>query len=135
MSASAEFQKLLIDTMLADPTLSGMVGAHVYDEIPSVRPPLCIAIGASDFRPDDLDCLTAREETMQIDVYDRRIGGKVGARRVVDAIFDLFHDADLALPDPYALALIRVELVRVFRDPDGVTKRGVVQVTGEIETA
>lgn len=134
MSASAEFQKLIIDTLKADSAVAAIVGTDVYDEPPTSRPKIFIAIGPSDFRPEEFQCITSREETVQVDVYNRDGAKKVGTRRLVDAIVTALDDVELTLPDPYALARIDVELARVFDEPDRKATRGVVQVTGIIET-
>ncbi len=134
MSASAEFQKLIIDTLKADAGVAALVGAHIYDEPPTSRQSLYVAIGPNDYRPDEIDGITAREETMQIDVFNREGQKLVNTRRTVDACVSALLAATLTLPAPYALAEFHIELVRVFREPDGTGSRGVVQVTALIET-
>lgn len=134
MSAGAEFQKLLIDTLTADSAVAAIVGADVYDEPPTDRPRTFISIGASDFRPEKFDCVVSREHTVQVDVFNREGLKRVNTRRLVDGIVAALDDVDLSLPDPYALTRVFVELATVFDEPDGLSTRGVVQVTAIIET-
>ncbi len=133
MSASAEFQKWLVSHLRTDPGLSAMVAGRVYDEIPHHRPELCLAIGPSDFRPIEEDCVIGREETVQVDVFNRAGGRLVGTRRVVDAIVSALNGVSPVLTAPYAAGEVRIEMARVFRDSDGRSSRGVVQVTCMIE--
>lgn len=133
MSVSASLQKLLIDTLKADAGVIALVGADVFDSIPTRRPAKFLRIGPSDMVLMDMTCLRATEMTFQIDGYSAGRGELVEARRMVDAVIAALDDMPLALPDPYALTRINVELARVFLDADETTGRAVVQVTCETE--
>lgn len=91
-----------------------------------------ISLGASDVVPADADCITARAETVQLDIWHRDQGRNWPCKQTVDAVRTALHGyaGDLAT---HALVEMRVVLTRVMDDPDGVTCHGVVQVTALIE--
>lgn len=134
-SASEELQKLVVDTLKADPAVSAIVGDRVYDNAPKDAQFPYISLGPSDFYEDDSDCITGTVETIQIDVWHRDQNRKRLCKATVRAIYDVLHKADLMLPDPHALSQIIVGLTRVMNDPDGVSVHGVVGVEATLESA
>lgn len=133
MSVSAALQKLIFDTVTADAGVMALVNG-VYDHVPKSpwgETKAYVSFGPSDVIDDDADCIAAGEHTFQIDCWSRGVG-KVGCRRIVDAVKDALHARDLALPD-HGLVELRVTMRRVFDDPDGRTAHGVVTVAAMIE--
>lgn len=133
MSALAELQKLVIDTLKADAAVSAIVGANVFDHPPSSDPFPRITMGAFNSVPDDGECISSDEITLQIDCWSRDGGNKHPCSTIVNAAQKALHNANLSLPDPYALISIRVVLVRVVDDPDGLTAHGILTVRAQVE--
>lgn len=133
MSVTDELQQQLYDTLTADQVVAALVDG-VYDHVPAepfgVRSAY-ISFGASDGSDDGADCIDGSRHTFQIDVWSRAVG-KVGCRRIVDAVRRALHERNLALTEN-VLVEMRVELWRVLPDPDGLTTHGVVQVTARVE--
>lgn len=134
MSVSVAFQDLLLAKLMADPVVSSLVGNRVWDSPPTSPEFPYIALGATDFTPTDVDCIDMREETVQIDIWTRANGRKWPCKQIVDAIVNVLRrfKGDLTAG---ALVGVRLELSRIFDDPDGITVHGVVQVTAMIEEA
>jgi hypothetical protein len=132
MSVSVSFQDLVLARLKAAAAVTAIVDDRIVDGNDDGLAYPNITFGASDFTPDDADCIRGREETLQLDCWTREGGKKWPCRKLVDAVKDALHDADGVLTTG-ALVLMRVDLVRVFDDPDGITTHGVVQVTGIIE--
>ncbi|MEQ8292488.1 MAG: DUF3168 domain-containing protein [Roseovarius sp.] len=134
MSASEELQDLIEATLRADAAVGAIVGNRVYDTAPPVerRTFPDITFGPSDYVPENLECLTAGEETFQLDCWTHDHGRLRSCRVLVKAVKAALHDAELVLATN-ALIRMQVEFVRVFRDPDGITGHGVVQVTTAVE--
>ncbi|MEY9198675.1 hypothetical protein ABIA16_003791 [Sinorhizobium fredii] len=133
MSASAELQKLIFDTLKADIAVMAIAGG-VYDNVPASpygAKTAYISFGPTDVVDDGADCIAGGEHTFQIDCWSKAVG-QVECKRLVDAIKDALHERDLQLTEN-ALAEIRVDFRRVFKDPDGLTTHGVVTVTAFIE--
>lgn len=133
MSAQAELQKLIYDTLKADASVMALA-SDVYDSVPEqpwgARKGY-ISFGPSDVVDDDADCISSGDHTFQIDCWSRQVGS-VHAKRMVDAVKDALHGRPLKLSEN-ALVEMRVTMRRVFRDPDGLTTHGVVMVSAMIE--
>lgn len=134
MSASLAYQEAIVAALKANATVAALVADRVFGRPPVGAAFPYISIGASDFVPTDDECIDSREETLQIDVWDRSDGRLNPCRGVVDAVYVALHQTTLTLDDPYANVETNVELVRVFLDADGLTAHGVVQVMAMIET-
>lgn len=132
MSVSVSFQDLVLARLKAAPAVTDIVDDRIVDGNDDGLDYPNITFGASDFTPGDADCIRGREETLQIDCWTREGGKKWPCRALVDAVKDALHDVDGEL-ETGALVLMRVGLVRVLYDPDGITTHGVVQVTAVIE--
>lgn len=132
MSVSVSFQDLVLAKLLASPAVTAIVGDRIVDGNDDDLSFPNITFGPSDFTPDDVDCIRGREETLQLDCWTRDGGKKWPCRKLVDAVKDALHDADGEL-ETGSLVLMRVDLVRVLDNPDGITTHGVVQVTAVIE--
>lgn len=132
-SSSAELQKLVFDTLKANAAIMAL--AHdVYDRVPAnpFGPKTAyISFGPEDSTEDDAEGITGREVTLQVDIWSRA-PGFVECKRLTDLVRRALHRTSLELTDN-ALADTWVTLTRVFRDADGVTSHGVVQVTATIE--
>lgn len=132
MSVSVSFQDLVLALLGSDTAVTSIVGDRIVDGNSDDLAYPNITFGPSDYTPDDADCINGREETLQIDCWTRQDGKKWPCRQLVDAVKAALHDAEGDL-SAGALVQMRVVLVRVLDDPDGITTHGVVQVTGLIE--
>ena len=133
MSVSAAFQKWLVDTLAADPAVSGFVGDRVYDGAPADAAFPYLSLDAGDFTPADADGIVGREETVQIDIWARENGRLRPAKEIADAIRTLLEGRSADLEEG---ALVDLTLgVRVVRDPDGISAHGIVTVTALIDEA
>lgn len=133
MSLSAELQKAVRDALKADSALMALVN-DVYDRVPAdpfAAKTAYVSFGAEDSRDDDAEEISAREITLQIDVWSRA-PGFVECKRITDLVRKHLHHGTLTLTDNAVCDTI-VELTRVFRDADGLTSHGVVQVTALAE--
>jgi hypothetical protein len=133
MSAQAELQKLLYDTLRATPAIMLLVGG-VYDRVPSTpygAMNAYISFGPSDVVDDSADCIWSGSHSFQLDVWSKAVG-QVEAKTIVDLIYRTLHEAELVLSEN-ALAEIRVDFRRVFPDSDPLITHGVVSVTASIE--
>jgi hypothetical protein len=132
MSVSVAFQDMVLSLLAASAEVTAMVGNRIVDGNAANLAYPNITLGPSDYFSDDASCAPSREETLQIDCWTRDGGKKWPCRKLVDAVKDALHDKEGVMAVG-ALVLMRVDLVRVFGDPDGITAHGVVQVTAVIE--
>jgi len=131
-SVSEELQTAIYNALIADSAVGDLVGDRIYDGAPSDRNFPCVTFGPTDSVQDDLVCITARTEVVQLDVWSRDQGRMRPCKVICDAIKDALHLADLSLV-VNALVLIRIDGMRVFMDRDGVTAHGVLTVEVDLE--
>jgi hypothetical protein len=135
MSASVDFQDVLLKILQENAGVQAIVASRVFDGVPSDAVFPYISFGASDFRPADADCLRGRDETVQIDCWSRDKGRKWPCKALVDAVVDAVHDLvdDEEFAAERGVFGVRVEMARVFMEADNLTAHGVVQITASIE--
>ena len=132
MGASAELQKHIIATLRDDAAVGAICGDRVYDKAPKSAAFPYITLGNSDYISDDADCIVARVETFQVDIWSRQQGSKVECRELTDAAKTALHESTGDI-GTHALVDCRVTLARVMGDPDGITTHGVLFVEANIE--
>jgi hypothetical protein len=131
-SVSLELQKAIYEALTSDDAVSALVGDRVYDGTPSNQQFPYITFGPNDRILEDLECISASTETLQLDVWSRDQGRLGPCKAVCDAVRNALHLAGLEL-QVNALVRIRVDRVRVFKDSDGVTAHGVVTIEADLE--
>jgi hypothetical protein len=132
MTASSELQKLVFDTLTGDAGIAALVGSRVYDRaLPNAAFPF-ISFGPTSFLLVQDDCLGGRTETMQIDIWSDSKAGKRQCKDIVDLVVDALNGIEAELAT-VTVADLRVTLVQVMDDPDGITSHGVVQIEALID--
>jgi hypothetical protein len=134
MTSGEELQRLLYSTLKADSAVMA-IAAGVYDSVPAdpfgSEKTAYISFGPVDASEDDAECISSQRVTVQLDVWSRATGS-LECKTLTDLVRKALHRKSLELTEN-ALVDTWVELTRVFKDPDGVTLHGVVQVTVLIE--
>lgn len=134
MSASRALQDVVLATLLGDAAVSAAVGGRVYDGPPEGVVYPYISFGPASFRPQRFQCVSSKEEVLQIDVWTAGNGRGWPCKDIVEAVVSAVDDAGLSLPDPYAVSRCDVEIARVVPDPEPQVWHGIVQLVAEIET-
>jgi hypothetical protein len=129
---SQELQTALFLALGANADVSAIVADRIYDHRPDFDNFPCLTFGPTDTLFQDMDCIASRTETIQIDCWVREGGKLVGAKVLADTVRTALHLRELALTT-HALALLEIEGIRVFLDPDGKTAHGVVTLTALVE--
>jgi hypothetical protein len=131
MSVSNAVQAFIVQTLLADAAVTGIVGDRIWDDVPDdPEMPYC-SIGPNYHNRRDAECVLAREHYFQIDCWTRQQGRRDQVNALTDAIEASLHRARGDL-DPHVLLSCDVVLVRVLDEADG-EKHGVVQVRTIVE--
>lgn len=133
MSLSAALQKLIFDELSASLELSYKVGSRIYDRpVPNAAFPF-ISFGPTSIVPLAVDdCISGREETVQIDIWSTDQSGKLEAKQICDIVIGVLNGFEGEMESGYAVEL-RITLAQVIDDPDGKTSHGIVQVEAMIE--
>lgn len=105
------------------------LGGRVYDRAMETTPYPYATLGPSYWIDDSAECIAARSQTVQVDLWHN--GTSKGA------LEDLVDDVSAALEgwsDTAALTMhpLRVTLARIMDDPSGAL-HGVVQVEAAVE--
>jgi hypothetical protein len=118
-------QTTIYSTLNGDNTLTNTLGAGVFDEVVENATYPFVSLGeetAIDYSTKDLD---GGEFTINIHVWSQYKGSKQ-TKEIMDRIHDLLHDSSLSVSG-FNLANLRFEFSDILRDPDGVTRHGVMR--------
>ena len=118
-------QTTIYSTLNGDNTLTNTLGAGVFDEVVENASYPFVSLGeetAVDYSTKDLD---GGEFTVNIHVWSQYKGSKQ-TKEIMDRIHDLLHDSSLSVSG-FNLANLRFEFSDILRDPDGITRHGVMR--------
>jgi hypothetical protein len=118
-------QSTIYSTLSADNTLTSTLGAGVYDEVLEGASYPFVSLGeetAIDYGTKDL---VGGETTINIHIWSQYKGAKE-TKEIMDRIHDLLHDSNLSVSG-FNLINLRFEFSDILRDPDGVTRHGVMR--------
>ena len=118
-------QTTIYSTLNGDNTLTNTLGAGVFDEVVENASYPFVSLGeetAVDYSTKDLD---GGEFTINIHVWSQYKGSKQ-TKEIMDRIHDLLHDSSLSVSG-FNLINLRFEFSDILRDPDGVTRHGVMR--------
>ena len=118
-------QTTIYSTLSNDNTLTNTLGAGVFDEVVENASYPFVALGeetAIDYSTKDLD---GGEFTINIHVWSQYKGSKQ-TKEIMDRIHDLLHDSSLSVSG-FNVINLRFEFSDILRDPDGVTRHGVMR--------
>lgn len=132
MSTSIDFQTLIFERLVANAGVHALVADRIFDRMPEAADYPCVSFGPSDYTPEDMECISGRYETLQLDCWAVDHGRLRTAKEIADAVNAALHRYEADAGDS-ALITLNVDSVRVFLDADGITGHGVVTVTGNLE--
>jgi len=118
-------QSSIYSTLANDNNLTQVLGAGVYDEVTEGATYPFVALGeetAVDYSTKDL---VGGETTVNIHIWSQYKGSKE-TKNIMDKIHDLLHDSNLTVSG-FNLINLRFEYSDIMRDPDGVTRHGVMR--------
>ena len=118
-------QTSIYSTLSNDNTLTSTLSATVHDEVPQGTAFPYVQIGeetAIDYSTKDL---VGGEYTVTIHVWSRYKGSKE-TKEIMDRVHTLLHDNSLSVTG-FNLINLRFEFSDILKDPDGVTRHGVMR--------
>ncbi|MBA5779495.1 DUF3168 domain-containing protein [Stappia sp. F7233] len=110
---------------LTDPPLDGVtrVVDHSFADAGNGDFPF-VQIGEAQSLPNDVQCSTGSDEYIDLHVWSRYRGQRE-VKEIMGAIHAALHQSTLAV-DGLSSCFAYVDGQRVFTDPDGLTRHGVV---------
>ena len=123
--AQFALQSSIYTALNNDSNLTTTLGASIFDEVPEGSSTPYVTIGedtAIDYSAGSSD---GADVTINIDVWSEYKGSKE-AKQIMDRIHDLLHNSNLSITG-FNLVNLRFEFSDILRDPDGVTRHGVMR--------
>lgn len=118
-------QEALYTRLNNDSTLTDTNGASVYDEVPEGSSFPYVTIGETTALEYDTKDLTGSEQTVTFHIWSQYRGAKE-AKNIMDRLHDLLHNYSLSVSGANLINL-RFDFGDLLRDPDGVTRHGVMR--------
>ena len=118
-------QTAIYSKLSNDSNLTSVLGASVFDDIPENTPYPYVQLGeddASDYSTKDQN---GSEVAVNIDIWSR-YRGSLEAKNIMDRIHTLLHDSSLSVTGSNFINM-RFEFSDIIRDPDGITRHGVMR--------
>lgn len=126
MRAGRALRRIILERLVEQlPELAG----RVYDRAAEDTAYPYITLGPSSWMDDSVECIAAREQVVQVDVWGS--GNKGAVEDLVDdaaAALDGWADVDALTMHP-----LRVVMAQVMDDPTPGVIHGVVQVEAAVE--
>lgn len=122
-----ELQQAIYSELSGDSELTSTLGASVYDDVPdhqAVTFPY-VNIGEDTTLDYSTKDLVGSETTLNMHVWSRYRGSKE-VKQIMDRVHSLLHDSNLTVTGRNLINL-RAEFSDVLRDPDGITRHGVMR--------
>lgn len=118
-------QTAIYGVLSGDSQLTSALNSSVYDDVPEAEDFPFVQIGADNALDYSTKDLIGSETVVNIDVWSRYRGSKE-AKLIMDRIHSLLHDSNLTVTG-HNFINMRMEFSDVIRDPDGITRHGVMR--------
>lgn len=118
-------QTTIYSTLANDNTLTSNLSAGVYDEVLEGASYPFVSLGEETSIDYGTKNENGGETTINIHIWSQYKGAKE-TKQIMDRIHDLLHDSSLTVTG-FNLVNLRFEYSDILRDPDGVTRHGVMR--------
>ena len=118
-------QTTIYSTLSSDNTLTSTLGSGVYDEVVEGATYPFVSLGEETAIDYGTKNENGGETTINIHIWSQYKGAKE-TKQIMDRIHDLLHDSNLTVTG-FNLVNLRFEYSDILRDPDGVTRHGVMR--------
>ena len=105
--------------------ITSTLNCGVYDEVVEGNPYPFITLGEETVNDYGTKDLNGGDYTINIHIWSQYKGSKQ-TKEIMDKVHDLLHDIDLTVSG-FNLINLRFEFSDIMRDPDGVTRHGVMR--------
>lgn len=97
----------------------------VYDDVPQSASYPYIALGEETSIDYSVKDIQGGEATINLHIWSQYKGSKE-TKQIMDKIHDLLHNSNLSVSG-FNLINLRFEFSDIMRDPDGITRHGVMR--------
>ena len=120
-----DFQQTIFTALSNDNTLTSTYGATIVDEVTSSTSYPFVTIGEETTSDFSTKTDAGGQVTINIHIWSDYKGSKE-CKQIMDKIHDLLHDSSLSVSG-YNLINCRFEFSDILKDPDGITRHGVMR--------
>ncbi len=137
---SFEVIRAMIARLRSAATLTSLGVTGVYDPPPQPDAPVVppyISLGPSDVYREDASCVSGQGIFIQLDVWSwgaGKAGSSVLTREICDAVEQLLHDQEMALPTNL-LSTLEHRSTEIMRDRGGIVNHGIVRFWASVQRA
>jgi hypothetical protein len=114
-----------IYTALNVSAITSTLSCGVYDEVIEGNTYPFITLGEETTIDYSTKTATGGETTINIHIWSQYKGSKQ-TKEIMDKVHDLLHDSNLSVTG-FNLINLRFEYSDIMRDPDGITRHGVMR--------
>lgn len=127
-------QHAIVQAMLNDATIAGLVDDRVLDDVPEGVGFPYISLGPENWEPFEDGCVNGAEGVLQIDIWSNGVG-RVECKAITEAVTALFNsmDAPIVPGGGFMVSCNRVVLAQVLADQPSRTRHGIVQLELTVE--
>tara|TARA_Y100000114_G_scaffold105524_1_gene98774 strand:+ start:889 stop:1296 length:408 start_codon:yes stop_codon:yes gene_type:complete len=118
-------QQTIYNTLNNDSTLKTTLGCPVFDDVPSSQDYPFATIGEETSTEFGTKDLVGSQTTVNLHVWSQYKGARE-VKNIMDRIHTLLHDTSLSVTG-FNLVNLRFEFADTLRDPDGITRHGVMR--------
>lgn len=105
--------------------MTSTLSCGVYDDVPSNASYPYIALGEETGVDYSVKDIQGGDSTINIEIWSQYKGSKE-TKQIMDKIHDLLHNSNLTVTG-HNLINLRFEFSDIMRDPDGITRHGVMR--------
>ena len=122
---SFALQSSIYSTLSNDNNLTSTLGASVFDDVPENTSYPYIVLGEDTANEYDTKDVNGSTSSLTIHVWSEYKGSKE-TKQIMDRVHDLLHDSNISVSG-FNLINLRFEFSDIMRDPDGITRHGVIR--------
>lgn len=121
---SLEVQAAIVAALKTNGALPAVVGARVYDSVPTSPTFPYVTLGDCQVLPDKAECIDGAELFLQIDVWSRAVGFPE-SKQIAKAIVVKLDDQPLTVAG-HDVVIFEHQSTQYLRDPDGLSRHAAL---------
>ena len=118
-------QTAIYSTLNGDSNLTSTLGASVYDDVPQGSSFPYVQIGSDTINEYGTKDLDGSDTSLTFHIWSQ-YKGSMQTKNIMDRIHTLLHDSNISVIG-FNLINLRFEFGDILRDPDGVTRHGIIR--------
>ena len=122
---SFALQTAIYNTLTNDSNLTNTLGTSVYDDVPEGSSFPYIQIGQDTINEYGTKDLDGADTSLTLHIWSQ-YKGTMQTKNIMDRLHSLLHDSNISVTG-FNLINLRFEFGDILRDPDGVTRHGIIR--------